>query len=282
MLLAALAVAAAGIPVTHAAAWRLTGISRDTRTLHLVYAGGGCLQPDGRATVDTIDPTAVRIAIEQTTLAGDYVVCTTELGFLPLDVDLGAPLAGRRVTGGPDFAARLPTDVMPRVVGLRRADAARALRRQSVHAEAAGRRSGVITFQSPRAGAPVPRRGAFLISGPFDPRARLTIRVPPQSAEAVRERGLRFRYRVDPAAERALYAYLRCNGQDGGNGGWPVHRARGTRSLHIASIQLRRELRRRPRSTCRLEVQSFARNSRSPTDWLIRRTATITLARRER
>lgn len=286
MLASLLAVAAfaAQVPAQpRDAPWRLTGISSDGQTLHLTYEGGGCLGNDGRAEVDTSDPAAVRITVKQTQAAGEYAVCPAFIAFLPLDVDLGAPLAGREVTGGPRWDTTLVRPRrMPRVLGLRRADALRALDGQSIATTPFGRIDGVVHVQDPRPGRRLrAKRRASVITGPFDPRARLAITVPArQTAGSVLRRGLRFRYTLDPAAEKAIDALVDCNGQDGGEAGRATRRDRGSARVRIANRRLQQRMRRRARSTCRLTVMSFTSDPRGIDDWLVRRTVRVTLKNR--
>lgn len=274
------AVAAIPAPTTEVrdAPWRLTGISKDTRTLKVVYEGGGCLRPDGRAVVDTTQEDAVRITVKQTAVVG--APCTTEYAFLPLDVRLGAPLAGRRVRGGPPMTATNLARVIPRVVGLRRVDAVAALAGQGIEADVGGRRSGVIRRQSPRAGQ-APGSRMKLASGAFDARARLSIRLlRGQTVESVLRRGLRFRYRVDPAAEAFIAADVACAGPQGGFDEATTEAPSARMSVAISGGDLRRRMRRRARSTCRLRVVSYPADPRGEDDFLLLRRATVILRHR--
>ena len=141
------------------APWMLLGVSADGRTLQLVYQGGGCLEEDGRPQV-VEHPDRVAVRIRQTAFVpGEGEACTADLRFVPLDVRLAAPIAGRRVRGGPPFREHLAAVRVPRVVGLDRADALGALRARHLRARTAGRRRrGRVAAQSPRPGTRL-RRG---------------------------------------------------------------------------------------------------------------------------
>ena len=158
-------------PRTIDAVWTITGVERDGRTLRLAYQGGGCLRGDGRAFVEE---SAERIAIrvEQTQdIPGPGYACTLQLLHQRLLVTLRAPVAGRAVTGvtlaptlfhgtaGIRFSERYVLFVIPRVIGLAPADAARVLRQQGFDATAPRPAPGdprpAITEQLPSAGIAV-------------------------------------------------------------------------------------------------------------------------------
>lgn len=201
LLIAGIAAASAGpahgsTQRSRDAPWRLTAITKDQRTLKVVYEGSGCLLKDGKPVVDTSAAGAVRIRVVQTEVVptGPYEACTLPLAFVPLDVSLGARLAGRRVLGGPRFAAQRHPDVVPRVIGLRRADAMRALRGQQLRVSARGRRTGVVRLQTPRPGTrialgkPAPRVSLYvgrsaMAARPFRSSPQLRQR-PPDSVHA--------------------------------------------------------------------------------------------------
>lgn len=152
--------AAAYTQTTRDAPWRLTGISKDRRTLRVVYEGSGCLRGDGAPVVDESAAGRVRVTVRQTVDHPEgYEVCILPLIFYPLDVPLAAPLDGRRVVGGPRFAAQGPPPKrMPRVIGLRRGDAVRALKGQGLKPRGLKARHGVIVRQRPRPGRRLSRR----------------------------------------------------------------------------------------------------------------------------
>jgi hypothetical protein len=146
--------------------WQLMDVTRDRRTLRLVYQSGGCLRGDGRATVtETRD--RIEIAVDQgqvvamDTPDGEFV-CTADLQFLRLDVRLDGPVRGRRVAGAPriegfDFPSRTATlpggrivALVPRVLGLAARDARALLSRQGF--EPHGARRGRVVAQTPAPG----------------------------------------------------------------------------------------------------------------------------------
>jgi hypothetical protein len=178
-LVAALVVAAMAVPasaqvpgftaVTVPAVWTVTGVDPGGRSLHLAYEGGGCLVDNGRAVVEE---SAERIAIrvEQTAFIGGP--CTADLRYHGLRVTLRAPVAGRPIAGatlapsvfrgtsGISFSERYVLFVIPRVIGLAPADAARVLRQQGFAATAPRPAAGggarpAITEQLPSAGIAV-------------------------------------------------------------------------------------------------------------------------------
>ena len=137
---------------TRNAPWRLAGISSDQRTLRVIYEGSGCLRDDGRAVVDTSSQREVRITVRQTVdvPTGPYEGCIQPLYKYRLAVQLEAPLDGRRVVGGPRFDVSSYGARVPRVIGLRLADAREVLRGLEVRVH--GIRRGVVRRQSPRPG----------------------------------------------------------------------------------------------------------------------------------
>ena len=228
MLVTALSVALFAITnTTRDAPWHLTGISKDQRSLEVVYEGSGCLLDDGRPVVETTD-TEVRITVKQTQQTGEYLACAEFLAFYPLTVPLDGPLYGRFITGGPDFPAQSSPDTVPRVIGLRRTDATRALRRQGFRTRFDGRPNGVVRYQQPPAGKTfepdaVPR--VTLYAGPFDPAAALSISIAPgQTIQSLLRRGLRFRFTANPEVEIAISANLICSGFDAGEYSRPIRR----------------------------------------------------------
>ena len=273
---------AAAEETTRDAPWQLTGISANGRTLRIVYEVSGCLHDDGTPVVDESAPDAVRITVRQTVDTGPYVVCALFLAYHPLDVPLATPLAGRRVAGGPDLAAAsLRPERMPRVIGLRRADARRALERQDIATRVLGRAGGVIRAQSPEPGRTLPsgRLRATLLSGPFDARARLAVSIPAgQTIGSLLRRGLRLRYSVAPTAEPVLLVRVACAGADGGNESFAT-RARGRARVPIANGDLRRSLRHRAAVTCKLTAATYRRGEDEGSQYLVLRRASVQLHR---
>lgn len=145
---------------TRDAPWALTGVSHHGRVLRLVYQGGGCLHPDGRAVVEESSG-HVSVTVKQTIdKPGAGEGCTLELRALPLDVSLTSAIAGRRVIGGPGFvnAPGSPTTV-PNVKGLDRADASAALHHQGFRVRIDGpQHARVVVAQTPPADTPVHQR----------------------------------------------------------------------------------------------------------------------------
>jgi hypothetical protein len=155
-LLACVGLASAFTPRERDAPWQLAGVSADGRTLHLMYEGGGCLEADGRPVVTETDA-AVTIVVHQTQqVPGEGEACTLEIRNLRVDAQLAAPVAGRRVLGGPPFASFVKPTRMPRVTGLRRYDAARLIERCGLTVKLRGPRGGTVVRQRPRAGAAMP------------------------------------------------------------------------------------------------------------------------------
>jgi hypothetical protein len=134
------------------APWRLRAISKDQQTLRVTYEGGGCYGDDGRPVVDTGTPGQVSIRILQSEPTDPDAVCPAYFAFLHVDVPLGEKLAGRRVVGGPELTEYERVPKVPRVVGLRRADAVHALEGQGFKTRTEGRRHGVVRKQSPKPG----------------------------------------------------------------------------------------------------------------------------------
>jgi hypothetical protein len=150
------------------AVWTIAGVEPNGRTLRLVYLGGGCLHGDGRAIVDE-SPQRIAIRIEQSESVAPHP-CPSIARSHELLVTLRERVAGRPVTGasyarslyfrvGVRFSERYVLFVIPRVIGLAPADAARVLRQQGFAATAprstaVGRRPA-ITDQLPSPGIAV-------------------------------------------------------------------------------------------------------------------------------
>jgi hypothetical protein len=155
--------------------WELVDVKRDRRALKLVYDSGGCMRRDGRATV-TETATSIEISVDQGQVVamdtpGGEFACTGELLLLPLVVRLDAPVAGRRVIGGPrsqtvQWSRRTITPdgrglpLAPRVLGLDAQDARALLKAQ--HITAAGARRGRVVRQVPAPGRRIGRAGVRL------------------------------------------------------------------------------------------------------------------------
>jgi hypothetical protein len=135
----------------------LLGVSGDGRSLSLAYEAGGCNRQDGRpAVIENAD--SVIVTIRQTTATpGEGEGCTAELLFPRVTVPLKAPLAGRRIRGGPRSRERVSASVVPRVIGMSRGDALTALRAQALRSRTVGRvRQGRVVQQNPRPGTATP------------------------------------------------------------------------------------------------------------------------------
>jgi hypothetical protein len=143
-------------------AWTLAGVSRDGRSL-LVRPGtyGGCDQGPPAIAVTETDR-AVRVSVTVQTPTDPTVICT-QIAHLPPTraVALRAPVAGRAIGGPqrttrpgaafPDAAGPVGRERVPRVVGLRAADARSVLCAWSLRARP-GAGSGTVIAQTPRSG----------------------------------------------------------------------------------------------------------------------------------
>lgn len=267
---------------TRDAPWRVTGISQDQRSLQLVYEGGGCLADDGRPVVETT-PTEVRITVKQTDQSGEYVACPSVFALYPLTVPLDGPLYGRYVVGGPGLTVPSNSGIVPRVIGLRRTDATRALRRQGFRVRFDGRPNGVVRYQQPRPGktfAPGEAPRVQLLSGPFDPAAALTVSIDDgQTVQSLLRHGLRFRFTANPDVEAVVAAFLTCSGRDAGEFSAPTRRPSRSATVRLYNLDLIRKLRRSSTTRCRLTAVSYPKRFRNQVDWLRKRTARVTLSR---
>lgn len=150
---------------TTRAEWVVLHVGANQRAIRLVYLAGGCLLPDGRASV-VETRTAIDIRVEQTSLG--LVDCTYDLLLPRLTVHLKRPIGGRRIRGqtfSNEFVgwfwrtrerAGTGFPLVPGVVGLSAREAARVLRRQrfKVRTVHRPRRSGRprVVSQTPRVG----------------------------------------------------------------------------------------------------------------------------------
>jgi hypothetical protein len=161
-----------------ASPWKLMDVTRDRRTLRLVYQSGGCLRRDGNATV-TQTRDRIEIAVDQgqvvamDTPDGEFA-CTRELLFLKLNVRLDRPVHGRRLAGGPQidgigFPSRATTlpggrvvPLVPRVLGLAAQEARTMLSGQEF--DVRGARRGRVVAQTPAPGKRARRGVVRLVS----------------------------------------------------------------------------------------------------------------------
>ena len=148
------------------AAWQLLDVGRDLRTLKLAYESGGCTRGQGRARF-TERASRIDIAVDQEEIvaidapnAGLY--CPAIPRHRLLYVRLRDRIAGRPLEGGPrsgdtlrnrsiEIGGRVIPHV-PRVLDLSARDAREVLVHQDFEVRRAGRRSGRVVAQSPRAG----------------------------------------------------------------------------------------------------------------------------------
>jgi len=133
-------------------------VGSDSSTLNLHYETGGCRLSDGHATV-TAGASRIRIRVDVGEVVAidtpdRQVVCTQEIRFETLRVQLRRPVAGRPIVGDSVIPGGL-SERVPRVIDLAFADARATLRAQGFHVRRYGRRSGPVTFQSPRPGTRV-------------------------------------------------------------------------------------------------------------------------------
>jgi PASTA domain-containing protein len=158
------------------AKWQVVSVDSDSRTLNLVYESGGCRLGDGKATV-TETRSRIRISVDEGKVVAidtpdRQVVCTLEIRFRTLTVQLRHPVAGRPIRGDSPIVGPA-ADRVPRVIDLAFEDARAALRSQGFRARRFAQRHGRVTFQSPAPGRRVRDRRVGLTVGhhAFDARA---------------------------------------------------------------------------------------------------------------
>ena len=137
------------------ARWQVLSVGEDSSTLKLVYRTGGCRLSDGHATV-TAGSSRIRIRVDVGEVTAidtpdRQVVCTQEIRYETLRVQLRRPVAGRPILGDSVIRGGLARRV-PRVIDLAFADARSALRGQGFRVRRYGQTSAPVTFQSPRPG----------------------------------------------------------------------------------------------------------------------------------
>jgi hypothetical protein len=142
------------------ARWQVVSVGRDLDTLKLVYQSGGCRVGDGHATV-TETASRIRIAVDEGEVVAidtpdRQVVCTLELRYRTLHVQLHRPVGGRRILGASKVAGGIPKGRVPRVLDLAFDDARAVLRSQGFKVRRFARRAGRVAFQSPRPGRRAP------------------------------------------------------------------------------------------------------------------------------
>jgi len=177
-VLAAVALAALGLgsgPALHdrPLEWAVAGVGEGARTLVIQPGiGGGC--DEGRPRVAVREGRGrIRVSVTIRSAEGPDVACPAIAHYHePVTVRLDAPVAGRAI-GGPQRSGRPgfvldsrppqpgPTVAVPRVAGLRAADARRALCAWRIRARGATG-AATVAVQRPRAGRPVtiPREAA--------------------------------------------------------------------------------------------------------------------------
>jgi hypothetical protein len=142
--------------------WQVLSVSEDSSTLQLVYETGGCRLSDGRAAV-AAGSSRIRIGVDVGEVVAiatpdRQVVCTQEIRYETLRVQLRRAVAGRPIRGDSVISSGRAKRV-PRVIDLAFADARQALRAQGFHVRRYGERSGRVMFQSPASG----RRGGNVV-----------------------------------------------------------------------------------------------------------------------
>jgi hypothetical protein len=137
------------------AKWQVRSVDSDARTLNLVYESGGCRLGDGKPTVMETR-SRIRISVDEGKVVAidtpdRQVVCTLEIRFRTLTVQLRHPVAGRPIRGDSPIVGPAAGRV-PRVIDLSFEDARAALRSQGFRVRRFAQRHGRVTFQSPAPG----------------------------------------------------------------------------------------------------------------------------------
>jgi PASTA domain-containing protein len=158
------------------AKWQVLSVDGNSRTLNLVYESGGCRLGDGKPTI-TETRTRIRISVDEGKVVAidtpdRQVVCTLEIRYRRLTVQLRRPVAGRPIRGDSPIVGPAAERV-PRVIDLAFEDARAALRSQGFRVRRFAQRHGSVTFQSPAPGRVVHDRRVGLTLGrhAFDARA---------------------------------------------------------------------------------------------------------------
>ncbi|WP_320669689.1 hypothetical protein [Patulibacter defluvii] len=156
---------------TRSHGWALIGITADQRGLRIQPAGwGGCEigPPRVGLVAETDERVEIAASVRERTPRDDDTACSlVARSGPPVTVRLSRPLAGRRITGArreqpiPDgIVSDDRRIVVPRTIGLRRADAVDVLCSRGLRTASVGPRDGVVRAQRPAAGVRmrVPRR----------------------------------------------------------------------------------------------------------------------------
>lgn len=136
--------------------WVVTNVSPSGRVLEVRYESGGCFR-NGRVSV-TETARSVTVRVTQEKPSDPTVICPAFISYPLLRARLSTPIAGRAIAGMSDITfipdQRDQRFLVPRVLGLRAADARRVLRSQSFSPR--GARRGTVIRQRPRARTTVP------------------------------------------------------------------------------------------------------------------------------
>jgi hypothetical protein len=135
--------------------WEVLDVGPDLRTLTVMYESGNCWHGNALATArETSGRISVAVmqdrVVAMDTPDGSFA-CTADLRYRTTVLALRRRVDGRAIAGSPRIGrgtlGRAPRS--PRVLDMRAADAARALRVQGLIPQRVGRTRGPVTFQSP-------------------------------------------------------------------------------------------------------------------------------------